>query len=278
MDQGEIFKRKNRPTIQQLQYLSELKEQENKRGIVSYVAQKCQVNHSSVSRFFKDCCQNGFLTEKYELTEAGENWISSYEDLMEKLLVYLKKIGIPEREQVSVRKDMIENMDYSVLTAILRNDRRGNSANSMGKRELFAKNILEEVLKYGNRQVYFMFYQTHRDGTMNVSMANRGFQKPGLLRHNKRTSRLELTVCEMKAHSRFDGQEMIGKLESLKYEYQGILHQAELRGDTLLIPLNACSFHRRKGGGVKGFLPVVIDCSVGFVHMPESTALLVFWM
>lgn len=55
MAQGDNFKRENLPTMQQLQYLTELEKLGNRRGNVAMIADICGVHHGSVSRYLKIC-------------------------------------------------------------------------------------------------------------------------------------------------------------------------------------------------------------------------------
>ena len=48
--------------------------------------------------------------------------------------------------------------------------------------------------------------------------------------------------------------------------------------EVIKLPLEAFKIHIGMGGEIKGMLPITVTCSVGNGHMPESTALLVFWM
>lgn len=75
-----------------------------------------------------------------------------------------------------------------------------------------------------------------------------------------------------------NGEAMTGHLESLKFEQDGMLHQAEIKNGVLRIPLDACRFRKRQGGEMSGSIPITVSCSVGRVHMPESTAVLMFWL
>ncbi|MFR4896271.1 MAG: hypothetical protein ACLUB0_08880 [Blautia hansenii] len=70
---------------------------------------------------------------------------------------------------------------------------------------------------------------------------------------------------------------MRGHLESLKYRDRGILCQADIRAGRLKIPLRVFAFRKKQDGTLKGILPVTVSASVGRTHMPESTALLIFW-
>ena len=139
-----------------------------------------------------------------------------------------------------------------------------------------AGNPLKEILDYGSHEVFFMVFQMRKGNE--ISMANRGFRKPAVIRRNKRGSWLELEPCEMRAWSPVEGEEMTGYLETLKYEQDGILHLARKSQGKMRIPLEACQIRIMQGGGICGHVFVTATCSVGRIHMPESTARLVFWL
>lgn len=267
------------PTILQIQYMAELERLGNKRGNVAVIAEKCGVGHSSVSKFFKTCYENGYLTEDYSFTAAGKQWLKSYQEVILGLAEYFQSIGVPEAEIPEQIKSMVENVEYHVLKFMVDNYRNSkNTKTAEKKREYIFKNKLDEVLKYGSYPVDFILFRlNHQDGTT-LSMANRGFEKPALLKHNKRGSSLQLTIKKMEAESRIDGRPMEGVLKSLKYEENGMLFQAEIKDGMLRIPLEACLLNVRQGGEVRGIIPVTVTCSVGREHMPESTAMLVFWL
>lgn len=277
MSQEEHTKKKKRPTMLQLKYLMELEKAQKKRGSIALIAETCGVNHAAVSRYLKMCCANGKLTEDYEFTEAGRAELEGYKTLLQELPAYLRSIGIPEKEIPDNVRDMIENVDYYTLTSMVYKNREMSRKYSVVKEEVLSRNFLKEVLAFGNWQVHFMLFRQGQQKENGISMANRGFETPALLRHNRRGSWLELSIREMSANSRITGRIMNGHLESLKYEQNGLLHQAEIRDGKVRIPLEACRFHKRLGGEIKGMITVTITCSVGRIHMPESTALLIFW-
>lgn len=277
METGEIFKRKNRPTMQQLRYLEELQKIGNGRGIMGQIAEICGVNHSSVTRYLKNCVENDILMPDYTFTQSGRAYLEGYLSLAEELRMYLCRIGIPDREVEDNVRDMIENMDYYTIASMLRNEQKMKSIHGMEKKESVSKNFIGEVIQHGNCKVRFIIYRMAEE-ERGLSMADRGFEKPATLKHNKRGSWLELKIREMKAHSRINGQNMIGHMESLKYEMDGALHEADIRENVVRIPLSACRYHCRQGGEIRGMIPVTLSCSVGRTHMPESTAMLIFWL
>ena len=119
MKAEENVMQKNLPTLQQLNYLVELERLGTKRGFVSLIAEKCGVNHGSVSRYLKSCIENNYLSKDYEFTELGKVWLNGYKNIMEKLPHYLRGIGIPEEEMANNVKSLIENTRLHTLTAMV---------------------------------------------------------------------------------------------------------------------------------------------------------------
>ncbi|MCI6536562.1 MAG: helix-turn-helix domain-containing protein [Lachnospiraceae bacterium] len=277
MDTKKPTKRKIRPTMQQLGYLSELLQTGNGRGALGQIAETCGVNHSSVVRYLKTCVENGYLNPDYSFTKSGLAYIQSYQQLIEELRMYLRRIGIPDQELDENVRDMVENMDYYTLSSMIRNDLKMKNVYSVEKQKHVTTNFIGEILRYGNFKVQFMIYRMSEAGG-GPSMADRGFEKPANLKHNKRGSWLELKICDMNAHSRGNGENMIGHMKSLKYEQSGVMHEADIRDNIVRIPLQACRYHCSQGGAVRGMIPITLTCSVGRTHMPESTALLIFWL
>ncbi len=119
MTQGRNLKRSDSPTIQQLEYLLQLEEVAGRRGCVKMVAERCGVNHGSVSRYFKVCYEKGFLTEKHEYTVEGKRYLNGYKGILKILPKYLKMIGIEEDKINQEVTSMIENMEWETLIAII---------------------------------------------------------------------------------------------------------------------------------------------------------------
>lgn len=121
-------------------------------------------------------------------------------------------------------------------------------------------------------------HQMSRNSETRISMAHQGFEHLALIRNNTRGSWLELTIREVNGRSRIDGTRMWGHISSLKYEKQGQLYEAVIKDGHLKIPLSACHFFRGRMGNVKGTVHITVACNIGNAHMPESTAVLTFWM
>lgn len=264
--------------MRQIRYLRELKNIGPGRGCVGAVADLCGVNHGTVSRFFRACCDNGYLTEELCFTEAGEVWLDSYLKLQEELRRYLCQIGVAVGDIEEDLRALIENISYSTLSAMLRSEEGRQGNRSRRKKEPAAKSMVSEIIEYGSHEIYFVLLKPDLQNGYAPSMANRGFRNPATLRHSRRGSYLELEICEMEENSRVDGRKMTGRLESLKYEKEGVLQSAVKRQGKIRIPLEVCRLTKRRGGEMRGEVNVMVTCSAGRVHMPESTALLVFWL
>ena len=277
------------PSMLQIKYLLELEKVGKKRGSVAMIADTCGVSHGPVSRFFKECIEKGYLTEKYEFTAEGTHALLTYKKLLRDVKLYLKTMNIPEKEITDKMKQLIENVDYDLLRTMIRNARQ--TAEHAAKQDKSQKDdqdsqysrdsnayFIEKILEKGKFQVGIAIHQISRNSETRLSMAHRGFEHLASIRNNTRGSWLELTIREIHGRSRIDGTEMSGHLSSLKYEKQGQLYEAVIKDGHLKIPLSACHFFRGRLGNIKGTVHITVACNVGNAHMPESTAVLTFWM
>ena len=266
------------PSLLQITYLTALEKTEKKRGCVGLVADSCGVSHGPVSRFFKECVGCGYLTEQYEFTETGIRALKTYKKILQDVRAYLKRLGVSEEEQPEKLRQLVENVDYELLMSITRSDTKVKKDTSRIPEKETASWMLEKVLEKGNYEVEIAIHQVNRTTSPRLSMAHRGFRHFAMIRNNNRGNWLELTICPVHGISRIDGMDMTGWLSSLKYENQGQLYEADLRTDKVRIPLSACRFVRSSNGNIKGMIMITVTCSAGKAHMPESTALLTFWL
>lgn len=266
------------PSMLQIRYLTELAKTGKKRGSVALIADTCGVSHGPVSRFFKECIGAGYLTDDYEFTEKGTRALKTYQRILREVRLYLERIGIPESEISEKIKQLVENVDYSLLMTMTRNSGQVKESRNQKGSDEGTPYYLENVLDKGRFEVGIAIYQLNTTEGTRLSMANNGFEHLAYIRNNNRGSWVELVTKEMHAHSRINGADMRGRLSSLKYEDQGQLYEAAIREGKVRIPLSACRFMKTRLGNVKGMVPITVTCSVGKAHMPESTALLMFWM
>ena len=240
MEKGEHLKRQNRPTMLQLQYLQGLSRVEKKRGAQGIIAESYGVNRSTVNRYFKNCIERGILTESLDV--------------------------------------MVENIDIHMLELMINAYAEKKSVYKKKENEL-DQEIQHNLQKCERHPVVFRLYRMNKkQGQGRDSMAMRGFEEIAEIVQENGESYLELKLKEMAAHSRVSGEMMAGKLKTLKYEHNEVLEEARIENNIVKIPMEACRIHRWTGIGTMGIVPVTVTCSVGPMHMPESTALLYFWV
>lgn len=278
MEKGEHLKRQNRPTMLQLKYLQGLSRVEKKRGAQGSIAEYYNVNRSTVNRFFKNCIERGILTEALEFTVEGQEWLDRYVRLYENLQKYLEEIGARPEEIEETIDVMVEDIDIHMLELMINAHVEKKSVYKRKENEL-DQEIQNNLQKCERHPVVFRLYRMNKKpGQSRDSMAMRGFEETAEIIQDKGESYLELKVKDMSAHSRVSGETMVGKLKTLKYEHDEVLETADIVNNIVRIPMEACKIHKWTGVGTMGVVPVTVTCSVGLVHMPESTALLYFWV
>ena len=278
MEKGEHLKRQNRPTMLQLKYLQGLSRVEKKRGAQGSIAEYYNVNRSTVNRFFKNCIERGILTEALEFTVEGQEWLDRYVRLYENLHKYLEEIGARPEEIEETIDVMVEDIDIHMLELMINAHAEKKSVYKRKENEL-DQEIQNNLQKCERHPVVFRLYRMNKKpGQSRDSMAMRGFEETAEIVQDKGESYLELKVKDMSAHSRVSGETMVGKLKTLKYEHDEVLETVDIVNNIVRIPMEACKIHKWTGVGTMGVVPVTVTCSVGLVHMPESTALLYFWV
>ena len=278
MEKGEHLKRQNRPTMLQLKYLQGLSRVEKKRGAQGSIAEYYNVNRSTVNRFFKNCIERGILTEALEFTVEGQEWLDRYVRLYENLQKYLEEIGARPEEIEETIDVMVEDIDIHMLELMINAHAEKKSVYKRKENEL-DQEIQNNLQKCERHPVVFRLYRMNKNpGQSRDSMAMRGFEETAEIVQDKGESYLELKVKDMSAHSRVSGETMVGKLKTLKYEHDEVLETVDIVNNIVRIPMEACKIHKWTGVGTMGVVPVTVTCSVGLVHMPESTALLYFWV
>lgn len=278
MEKGEHLKRQNRPTMLQLKYLQGLSRVEKKRGAQGSIAEYYNVNRSTVNRFFKNCIERGILTEALEFTVEGQEWLDRYVRLYENLQKYLEEIGARPEEIEETIDVMVEDIDIHMLELMINAHAEKKSVYKRKENEL-DQEIQNNLQKCERHPVVFRLYRMNKKpGQSRDSMAMRGFEETAEIVQDQGESYLELKVKDMSAHSRVSGETMVGKLKTLKYEHDEVLETADIVNNVVRIPMEACKIHKWTGVGTMGVVPVTVTCSVGLVHMPESTALLYFWV
>lgn len=145
------------------------------------------------------------------------------------------------------------------------------------ERKTFSGNEFCEQIKDGNYTFPFIIYREKVKGHNNISMANDGFVHPCEVIIRENGGVILLKAIEMNENSKFNGVKMRGMVQHLKYYDGKEFVEAVVSGGFIQIPLNC--FHFVNIGSdtmtrvLHGSICLKMRCSVGEIHMPESTAI-----
>ena len=140
----------------------------------------------------------------------------------------------------------------------------------------FSGRQLCNLLKDGVYQFPFLIYREHVKSGTNISMANEGFEHPCTLYVDNGEGWIQLRAQSISAKSASNGKILRGRAQSMQYFDSGRFVDAEINGNVFSFPAETLHFVNM-GSGVgqilHGSCPVKMGCSVGLIHMPESTAI-----
>lgn len=145
------------------------------------------------------------------------------------------------------------------------------------ERKTFSGSEFCEQIKDGNYTFPFIIYREKVKGHNNISMANDGFVHPCEVIIRENGGVILLKAIEMNENSKFNGVKMRGMVQHLKYYDGKEFVEAVVSGGFIQIPLNC--FHFVNIGSdtmtrvLHGSICLKMRCSVGEIHMPESTAI-----
>ena len=100
----------------------------------------------------------------------------------------------------------------------------------------------------GNYRLSFIIYREKANNVTNVSMANEGFEHPGILSVTDGVGTVQLHATTLNARSAKTGAAMKGKVKSLKYFDNGDYISAELNGDIVAFPAESFKFYNLRPG------------------------------
>ncbi len=127
----------------------------------------------------------------------------------------------------------------------------------------------------GSYHFPFIVYREQMKNHTNLSMANRGFEHPCELIVKDHEGMLYLTTQMMSAESAASGKRMEGRVNRLQYLCGGEFREAGHDGRYVYFPVTALRFISMGKGRdtlLHGSVCLRMQCSVGNLHMPESTA------
>lgn len=144
-----------------------------------------------------------------------------------------------------------------------------------GRRDFHGGDICN-YLKDGSYYFPFIIYREQIKNHNNLSMANRGFENPCELIVKDHEGLVYLAVKTVSAESMSSGKKMEGRVNKMQYLYDGEFRDGGIDGRYVYFPVTALNFIAMGKGRdtlLHGSVCLKMQCSVGDMHMPESTAI-----
>lgn len=210
------------------------------------------------------------------LTELGLLKAKYYAERIEITLNHLLYEGV---DIESARRDAFLWALYcsdKTMEAIKATEERYRVKYELREQKQFSGKKLCKLLKNGIYQFPFLIYRENVKRGTNISMANEGFEHPCTLYVNDGEGWIQLRAQPISAKSASSGKLLRGRAQSMQYFDSGRFIDAEINGNVFSFPADVLNFVNM-GSGVgqilHGSCPVKMECSVGLIHMPESTAI-----
>lgn len=162
------------------------------------------------------------------------------------------------------------------IEMIRSSEQRYRAKYELRKQESFGGEELCRHLGDGEYRLPFLIYREHVKNGSNLSMANAGFEHPCSLVVKDGVGTIFLKPIDLSAKSRLTGKDMFGRVRKLMFLEEGRFNQAEESDEWLSFPADSL-FFMNLGTGMgqilHGSVCLKMQCSVGTIHMPESTAI-----
>ena len=247
---------------------------------VMAISRELDEEHYTVTRAIKGLEEEGLVlrsgARQLELSAEGQQLAKRYVERMSITVNHLLYEGV---DMASARHDAyywaLYNSDETMAVI------RAGEELCRVKYELqecgsFTGSTLSKMLGNGVYRFPFLVYrETAKRGDI-ISMANNGFEHPCVLSVRDGVGVLQLKAVDMSARSGKTGFSMKGHVTKLSYYKDGRYVAAEFNRQLLCIPADALNF-RTVGEGIgqilHGQVCLRMQCSVGAIHMPESTAI-----
>lgn len=210
-----------------------------------------------------------------KLTSEGMTAAERYVQRVDTLSNYLLFKGVSLENARTDALQMALHISDESVDALRREEELETVKYEFRDRRKFSGSEFFSKLPDGNYKLSFIVYREKANNVTNVSMANEGFEHPGILSVTDGVGTIRLKVTTLNARSAKTGDAMKGKVKSLRYFDNGDYIAAEQDGDIIAFPAESFRFYNLRPGFdpvLHGTLPIKITANVGTMHMPDSIA------
>ena len=264
----------------QIQLLLYFLEAEPKKRTVTDAARYLNKPKSTLTHIL-DSLDELALMERVEsrksvLTAAGKRTAQELLHQRKILEQYMQYQDIPPAQ---VKENALRALSAGFSDEFM--DRLTEQEGRMRLKEIFAGHRdfhggdICNYLKDGSYYFPFIIYREQIKNHNNLSMANRGFENPCELIVKDHEGLVYLAVKTVSAESMSSGKKMEGRVNTMQYLYDGEFRDGGIDGRYVYFPVTALNFIAMGKGRdtlLHGSVCLRMQCSVGDMHMPESTA------
>ena len=264
----------------QIQLLLYFLEAEPKKRTVTDAARYLNKPKSTLTHIL-DSLDELALMERVEsrksvLTAAGKRTAQELLHQRKILEQYMQYQDIPPAQ---VKENALRALSAGFSDEFM--DRLTEQEGRMRLKEIFAGHRdfhggdICNYLKDGSYYFPFIIYREQIKNHNNLSMANRGFENPCELIVKDHEGLVYLAVKTVSAESMSSGKKMEGRVNKMQYLYDGEFRDGGIDGRYVYFPVTALNFIAMGKGRdtlLHGSVCLRMQCSVGDMHMPESTA------
>lgn len=265
----------------QIQLLLYYLEAEPKKRTVTDSARILGTTKWAVTRAL-DALEKQDVVERQEnrktvLTASGKKLAEKCRGQMKSLEQYMQYQDIPP---VQIKENALRALSAGFSDEFM--DRLAEQEGRMRLKEIFAGHRdfhggdICNYLKDGSYYFPFIIYREQIKNHNNLSMANRGFENPCELIVKDHEGLVYLAVKTVSAESMSSGKKMEGRVNKMQYLYGGEFRDGGIDGRYVYFPVTALNFIAMGKGRdtlLHGSVCLKMQCSVGDMHMPESTAI-----
>ena len=265
----------------QIQLLLYYLEAEPKKRTVTDSAKILGTTKWAVTRAL-DALEKQDVVERQEnrktvLTASGKKLAEKCRGQMKILEQYMQYQDIPP---VQIKENALRALSAGFSDEFMA--RLAEQEGRMRLKEIFAghRNFhggdICNYLKDGSYYFPFIIYREQIKNHNNLSMANKGFENPCELIVKDHEGLVYLAVKTVSAESMSSGKKMEGRVNKMQYLYDGEFRDGGIDGRYVYFPVTALNFIAMGKGRdtlLHGSVCLKMRCSVGDMHMPESTAI-----
>ena len=265
----------------QIQLLLYYLEAEPKKRTVTDSARILGTTKWAVTRTL-DALEKQDVVERQEnrktvLTASGKKLAEKCRGQMKILEQYMQYQDIPP---VQIKENALRALSAGFSDEFMA--RLAEQEGRMRLKEIFAGHRdfhggdICNYLKDGSYYFPFIIYREQIKNHNNLSMANKGFENPCELIVKDHEGLVYLAVKTVSAESMSSGKKMEGRVNKMQYLYDGEFRDGGIDGRYVYFPVTALNFIAMGKGRdtlLHGSVCLKMQCSVGDMHMPESTAI-----